>query len=165
MSNVEAESDSSPIIPDGETLRQAAQVLNCAVALVDPENWAVLFENATFFKQLVAPVFKSFSEALLLACPDLDQDQVNWFMASIVGQVQHFIFRRHKWDSLPQDIQDAIMSVSGEAGSKFWGRHFFDDMRAEGLAKVLRYANRVPLLYMGGACAMTKAMNVIQIGE
>jgi hypothetical protein len=33
------------------------------------------------------------------------------------------------------------MSVSGEAGSKFWGRHFFDDMRASGLAKVQEAGN------------------------
>jgi len=33
---------------------------------------------------------------------------------------------KQKWESLPKDIQDAIMSVSGLEGSKFWGRNFFD---------------------------------------
>lgn len=33
---------------------------------------------------------------------------------------------KRKWNSLPTDIQDAIMSVSGLEGSKFWGRNFFD---------------------------------------
>jgi TRAP-type C4-dicarboxylate transport system substrate-binding protein len=35
-------------------------------------------------------------------------------------------FNKNKWNSLPKDIQDAIMSVSGLKGSKFWGRNFFD---------------------------------------
>jgi TRAP-type C4-dicarboxylate transport system substrate-binding protein len=33
---------------------------------------------------------------------------------------------KRKWNSLPKDIQDAIMSVSGLEGSKFWGKNFFD---------------------------------------
>ena len=33
---------------------------------------------------------------------------------------------KDKWDSLPKDVQDAIMSVSGLTGSRFWGRNFFD---------------------------------------
>jgi len=35
-------------------------------------------------------------------------------------------FNKNKWNSLPGDIQDAIMSVSELKGSKFWGRNFFD---------------------------------------
>ena len=62
-------------------------------------------ENTTFFKQLIAPMFDSYSAALLKACPDLDQERINWFMASIVGQVHHFIFRRMKWNSLPEDSE------------------------------------------------------------
>jgi len=31
-----------------------------------------------------------------------------------------------KWNSLPKDVQGAMMSVSGLEGSKFWGRNFFD---------------------------------------
>jgi TRAP-type C4-dicarboxylate transport system substrate-binding protein len=31
-----------------------------------------------------------------------------------------------KWESLPKDVRDAIMSVSGLQGSKFWGKNFFD---------------------------------------
>lgn len=33
---------------------------------------------------------------------------------------------KKKWEGLPKDIQDAIMSVSGLEGSKFWGKNFFD---------------------------------------
>lgn len=51
------------------------------------------------------------------------------------------VMNKRKWDSLPKDVQDAIMSVSGEAGSKFWGRHFFDDMRSLGLEKVTEKGN------------------------
>lgn len=51
------------------------------------------------------------------------------------------VMNKNKWNSLPKDVQDAIMSVSGEAGSKFWGRHFFDDMRPIGLEKVKETGN------------------------
>jgi TRAP-type transport system periplasmic protein len=33
---------------------------------------------------------------------------------------------KQKFQSLPQDVRSAIMSVSGLAGAKFWGRNFFD---------------------------------------
>ena len=33
---------------------------------------------------------------------------------------------KRKWNKLDKDVQDAIMSVSGLQGSKFWGRNFFD---------------------------------------
>lgn len=33
---------------------------------------------------------------------------------------------KQKWEGLPKDVRDAIMSVSGLPGSKFWGRNFFD---------------------------------------
>ncbi len=33
---------------------------------------------------------------------------------------------KQKWQSLPKDVRDAIMGVSGLAGSKFWGKNFFD---------------------------------------
>jgi len=33
---------------------------------------------------------------------------------------------KQKWESLPKEIQNAITSVSGLEGSRFWGRNFFD---------------------------------------
>ena len=33
---------------------------------------------------------------------------------------------KQKWESLPKDIQQAITSVSGVEGAKFWGRNFSD---------------------------------------
>ena len=46
------------------------------------------------------------------------------------------IMNKNKWNSLPKDVQEAIMSVSGEAGSKFWGKNFFDIMKVEAMKKV-----------------------------
>lgn len=43
---------------------------------------------------------------------------------------------KNKWNSLPKDLQDAIMSVSGLEGSKFWGRNFFDAMKTMTLEKL-----------------------------
>jgi TRAP-type C4-dicarboxylate transport system substrate-binding protein len=40
------------------------------------------------------------------------------------------VMNKKKWAGLPKDIQDAIMSVSGLKGSKFFGRNFFDSARA-----------------------------------
>jgi TRAP-type transport system periplasmic protein len=33
---------------------------------------------------------------------------------------------KQKWQGLPQDVRSQIMSVSGLAGAKFWGKNFFD---------------------------------------
>lgn len=43
---------------------------------------------------------------------------------------------KNKWNKLPKDIQDAIMSVSGLKGSKFWGRNFFDTAKDGVMKKV-----------------------------
>jgi TRAP-type C4-dicarboxylate transport system substrate-binding protein len=43
---------------------------------------------------------------------------------------------KQKWESLPKDIQDAIMSVSGLEGSKFWGKNYFDTAEQGVLEKV-----------------------------
>lgn len=44
-----SEPDNQSLALDEKTLRQVAQSLGTAVAVVDPEEWAVLFENAKFF--------------------------------------------------------------------------------------------------------------------
>jgi TRAP-type C4-dicarboxylate transport system substrate-binding protein len=41
-----------------------------------------------------------------------------------------------KWNRLSQDVQEAIMEVGGFEGSKFWGRNFFDAMKAQTLEKL-----------------------------
>jgi len=43
---------------------------------------------------------------------------------------------KQKWDSLPKDVRDAIMSVSGLEGAKFWGRNFFDTAEQPVLEKI-----------------------------
>jgi TRAP-type C4-dicarboxylate transport system substrate-binding protein len=43
---------------------------------------------------------------------------------------------KRKWERLPKDVQDAIMSVSGLEGSRFWGRNFCDRMKTEGIEKI-----------------------------
>ncbi len=43
---------------------------------------------------------------------------------------------KDKWNSLPKDIRDAIMSVSGLEGSKFWGHNFFDTAEQGVMEKV-----------------------------
>ena len=42
---------------------------------------------------------------------------------------------KRKFDSLPQEVRDQIMSVSGLPGSIFWGRNFFDTVEAAVEAK------------------------------
>lgn len=49
-----------------------------------------------------------------------------------------------KWESLPKDVQDAIMSVSGLEGSKFWGRNFFDSAKQAAIDRAK--ANKIDIL-------------------
>jgi TRAP-type C4-dicarboxylate transport system substrate-binding protein len=37
---------------------------------------------------------------------------------------------KQKWQSLPKEVRDAVMSVSGLTGAKFWGKNFFDTAEA-----------------------------------
>ena len=43
---------------------------------------------------------------------------------------------KQKFASLPKDVQEQIMSVSGETGAKFWGKNFFDTAETDALAKI-----------------------------
>lgn len=43
---------------------------------------------------------------------------------------------KRKWNSLSRDIREAISRVSGEYGSRYWGRNFFDRMKEAGMEKV-----------------------------
>lgn len=44
------EEEFSPLALDSETVRQVSQSLSIAIAIVEPEGWTVLYENANFFK-------------------------------------------------------------------------------------------------------------------
>lgn len=62
-----------------------------------------------FFAELVVPVNRAFSDALARARPDLDRERIAWIIASIVGQVLHFIMRWRRGrpeqaDSMASDI-------------------------------------------------------------
>jgi TRAP-type C4-dicarboxylate transport system substrate-binding protein len=47
---------------------------------------------------------------------------------------------KEKWDNLPKDVKDAITSVSGLEGSKFWGHNFFDTAE-EGVLERVKAGN------------------------
>jgi len=48
---VSKEDTASPILTlDADTLRQVAQTLDVGLAIIDPEGWRIVFENANFFK-------------------------------------------------------------------------------------------------------------------
>ena len=43
---------------------------------------------------------------------------------------------KNTWNRLPRDVQANIMKVGGLKGSKFWGRNFFDAMKAQTIKKL-----------------------------
>jgi TRAP-type C4-dicarboxylate transport system substrate-binding protein len=45
-----------------------------------------------------------------------------------------------KWESLPKDVQQAIMSVGGLDGAKFWGKNWFDTAEA-GVEELIKKGN------------------------
>jgi TRAP-type transport system periplasmic protein len=47
---------------------------------------------------------------------------------------------KQKFQSLPQDVRDQIMSVSGLVGAKFWGKNFFDSAE-QGVIERAKAAN------------------------
>ncbi len=47
------------------------------------------------------------------------------------------IMNKNKWNSLPADVQEAIMRVGGLEGSRFWGRNFFDEMKSVTLQQLV----------------------------
>jgi len=49
------DSEKLPIVADEETLRRIAQTLSVGVAIVNPETWEVIFENACFFNWFAPP--------------------------------------------------------------------------------------------------------------
>jgi len=67
--------------------------------------------SSAFFKEMVMPIFQAYSAALMDVRPCLTQDQVNWLMASIIGQIHHFVARWHKktsFDGSSDEVQIMI---------------------------------------------------------
>jgi AcrR family transcriptional regulator len=58
-----------------------------------------------FFKEMVEPVFMTFSRALKKARPNLEQEQMSWIIASIIGQVHHFVMRWQKRQYMAEDSE------------------------------------------------------------
>jgi len=50
-----SDSPNAPIVADEETLRRIAQTLSVGIAIVDPDTWEVIFENASFFHWFAPP--------------------------------------------------------------------------------------------------------------
>lgn len=48
-----------------------------------------------------------------------------------------------KWNSLPKDVQDAIMSESALKGSKFWGANFFDALKKILMEKITAEGKKI----------------------
>lgn len=67
------DNDSTVIRLDPETLRQVAQTLSTGVAIVETEGWAVLFENANFFKWF--PPESDADEPLTVRIPKLNANR------------------------------------------------------------------------------------------
>ena len=64
--------------------------------------------STIFLKEMVMPVFRAYSMALTDVRPSLRQEKINWIMASIVGQIHHFIMRWHKkksFDAQSDEVQ------------------------------------------------------------
>jgi len=58
------------------------------------------------------------------------QEVVKYIVEAPLGpSLFGIVMNNKKFDSLPKDIQDAIMSVSGLEGSKFFGKNFFDSAK------------------------------------
>jgi len=67
------ESDGHSTLPDREALLQTFQTLKAGIAIVDPEDWAVHFENANFFKWF--PLSSGEDEPLTVRMPELKVDR------------------------------------------------------------------------------------------
>lgn len=65
-----AENPIIPIYVDSDSLRRMAQTLNVGVAIVDSDTWAILFENACFFKWF--PPASDADEPLIVRMSDLN---------------------------------------------------------------------------------------------
>jgi AcrR family transcriptional regulator len=60
--------------------------------------------STAFFRELVQPVFAAFSEALAAARPELGRSEdLPWVIASIIGQIHHFVLRRLKRRALESE--------------------------------------------------------------
>jgi AcrR family transcriptional regulator len=66
-----------------------------------------------FFKELVVPVFRAFSNALKTTHPAIDDEALSWVIGSIIAQIQHFALRWEKKNALPENcgIRQTMIQV------------------------------------------------------
>ena len=55
------------------------------------------------------------------------------------------------WNKLDKETQDAIMSVSGLAGSKFWGKNFFDSAKNVSIESAAKVGKHIEILSLSDA--------------
>ena len=71
---------------------------------------------------------------------------VNYYTATPFPAVYFSIaMNKRKWNSLPKDVQDGIMSVSGLKGSMFWGRNHFDTAKEGVMEKAAAEGKKIDL--------------------
>ena len=94
---------------DGALVRKGGARVMAAITREMHSNYDT--RHMVFFREMIAPIFAAFSEAMLLARPNLTQEDANWLIASIVGQVHHFIMRRLKCSTMPADDETRAFMV------------------------------------------------------
>jgi len=67
--------------------------------------------STAFFREMVLPIFRAYSTALIDVRPGLQQDQVNWIMASIIGQIHHFVARWYKKNSFDDGSDEVQIMI------------------------------------------------------
>jgi adenylate cyclase len=90
----------TPDVPDDDLLRRTLQSLSTGVAVVAPDTWEVLFENALFFRWF--PPMGEDREPLAVRMPDLKEDRAR------------SRFERGRPFSYETEVKDGPRSVSLE---------------------------------------------------
>lgn len=67
--------------------------------------------SSAFFKEMVMPIFQAYSTALMDVRPCLQQEQINWIMASVIGQIHHFVARWHKKISFDEHSDEVQIMI------------------------------------------------------
>ncbi|PID80438.1 hypothetical protein CSB20_07525 [bacterium DOLZORAL124_64_63] len=68
--------------------------------------------SMTFFREMVQPVFHTFAMAIRSCRPQMSDEDIAFFMASVVGQIHHFIVRWHKIQTLGPDSPEGKMMIA-----------------------------------------------------
>ncbi|NIM95591.1 MAG: adenylate/guanylate cyclase domain-containing protein [Anaerolineales bacterium] len=104
-------SDKSTV--ENELLRQAAQAISVGIAIVEPENWTIIFENPNFFKWF--PPTGEQEEMLTSRVPELKQDRAESQLEA--GRSYSFETKAEAGGhDLPIVVE--LRSLSEEAGSQ-----------------------------------------------